>query len=612
MNIRIKSTILVVLLISSISLLGQNENDDAVFIKLKKEYTLNHDGSVDYHYYKTQNPLTYYSINRRFGETFIVYNPDYQKLKINKAFTIMADGKKVKTPDNAFNEVLPGSARGAAAYNQLREMVVTHTGLERGSVVNLDYEIHSSKNYLPGQMEDVLLQETSPINELQIIIRVPNSKTLYYRLFDGNKNIEPEISTEGNSKVHKWVIKDTPARIYEDFRPNDYPGLPRLSFNMLEKNRAFKKFINQTRSLSSVNEQMKKIVTEISENESEKLEVLLKIQKMVVNDLKTYHVTANDAGYIARSAEETWKSSGGTELEKAILLAGLFKTAGFDAEVAVILKPSFSQTEGYSNLKQIDHFYVCANIEEANPLFFSATNFFENNLKYNYLNRYYFFLSGDDFEVKQIKKSELKNEMSAVGALTITDSLNIKGEIAAWFHGAQNPYLKLKRNKDHSKNLISGFSSESIRNVTVHAYNEDRIVFSYEISKSTPFAKEANYLFWNLPEFNGGLKSWHFNELTTKRDAPVEVQNTIEETYTFVIIVPNNLSLVNTDVNIEFENSIGKVIIKIKKSGKRIKIKRSINITKTFISLQDYPDFRKLINTWNNKKYRELVFRKRE
>ena len=45
----------------------------------------------------------------------------------------MADGKKVKAPENAINEILPAFAAGAPAFNSLREMVITHTALERGA-----------------------------------------------------------------------------------------------------------------------------------------------------------------------------------------------------------------------------------------------------------------------------------------------------------------------------------------------------------------------------------------------------------------------------------------------------------------------------------------------
>ena len=88
-------------------------------------------------------------MNGTYGESFIVYNPQYQELKINSSYTKQKDGTIIKTPDNAFVEVLPRNAADAPAYNHLKEMVVVHTGLELGATIYLDYTVTSKPGYLP-------------------------------------------------------------------------------------------------------------------------------------------------------------------------------------------------------------------------------------------------------------------------------------------------------------------------------------------------------------------------------------------------------------------------------------------------------------------------------
>ena len=152
---------------------AQNEEADAEYLKILKEYTLNEDGSTDFHYSKELKLLTHYAFHRLYGETFIVYNTDFQTVKINSAFTIMADGKKIITPDNAFNEVLPRFSTNAPDFNNIRELVVTHTGLELNAIINLDYTISSKKGFYPALMGDEVLSETSPVNELVIRVNIP-------------------------------------------------------------------------------------------------------------------------------------------------------------------------------------------------------------------------------------------------------------------------------------------------------------------------------------------------------------------------------------------------------------------------------------------------------
>ena len=216
-------------LLSSGVLFSQDENYDAVYLKLSKEYTLNPDGSMDYRYIKKLKLQTYRSFNNLYGETFIVYNPNFQSLKINEVFTIMADGKKVVSPANAFNEVLPGFAASAPAYNNLREMVVTHPGTERNAVLNLDYQLHSDKDFYPALMGNDLLAEYEPVKDLTVRIRIPLSVKLNYSIL--NIISEPVVTNEGIFKVYTWSFKDIPAIAAEEFQKSSYDLYPRLIFS---------------------------------------------------------------------------------------------------------------------------------------------------------------------------------------------------------------------------------------------------------------------------------------------------------------------------------------------------------------------------------------------
>ena len=96
--------------------------------------------------------FTHAAMNRVYGESFIIYNPEFQTLKIHDSYTRQKDGTIVKTPENALLEVLPSVAADAPAYNGLKEMVVVHTGLELGATIYLDYSVVTRPGYLPNWM----------------------------------------------------------------------------------------------------------------------------------------------------------------------------------------------------------------------------------------------------------------------------------------------------------------------------------------------------------------------------------------------------------------------------------------------------------------------------
>ena len=177
---------LLVCLLTSVAmqLKAQDDKYDAYYVKLVREYTLNSDGSMDYRFIKQQKLLSYRAFQSLYGETFITYDPRVQKLKINDVYTTMADGKKIKAPENAFNEVLPAVASNAPAYNVLREMVITHTGLERNATINLDYQLHTEKGNAPCLMGNELLAENEPVKNLELRVRIPAGKVLYHKMIN--------------------------------------------------------------------------------------------------------------------------------------------------------------------------------------------------------------------------------------------------------------------------------------------------------------------------------------------------------------------------------------------------------------------------------------------
>ena len=192
-------------LISSIALIGQTASD-AVFEKIEKTYTLNDNGSIDYRYYKKLKLITHHSFNRLYGETFIVYNPLHQQVQINKAIVTQKDGKVIKAPENAFNEILPQFAADAPYYNHLREMVVTHAGTDIDAVIELDYTIHTDPGYFPALMADEVLSESSPVLQEVIIVKLPDWKNLHYKVF--NLRTAPVVTKSGGFNEYRFTFAD--------------------------------------------------------------------------------------------------------------------------------------------------------------------------------------------------------------------------------------------------------------------------------------------------------------------------------------------------------------------------------------------------------------------
>lgn len=331
---------------------------EAEFGKLSKAWTLHADGSQEFRCNKELTLFTHTAMNGTYGETFIVYNPDYQELKIHSSYTKQKDGNIVKTPDNGLVEVLPRMAAGAPAFNQLKEMVVIHTGLELGATIYLDYSILTKPGYYPELDIREVLDESSPVKEYSVSISVPESKPLRYQLC-GSAAKASEGKQNGMKEV-RWNLRNTPAFSHEPFQPQNMNDTPLLVAST---------FASQKEALASLSKKFTdsqtyecktyaQFITEQATNDKEKVSLL---QGHVVNNLGSSAVTPENTGYTVRDADIVLRSAYGTAYEKAQLLHTLLNAAGIQSEIVVVYPGTLSAES--CGLKAIKHLAVRATID---------------------------------------------------------------------------------------------------------------------------------------------------------------------------------------------------------------------------------------------------------
>ena len=281
---------------------------EAEFGKLTKAYTLHADGSQEMRVQKELTLFTHAAMNRVYGESFIIYNPEFQTLKIHDSYTRQKDGTIVKTPENALLEVLPSAAADAPAYNGLKEMVVVHTGLELGATIYLDYSVVTRPGYLPELDVCEQVEELSPIREYVFSLSVPESKPLHYEWLNGKA--APVVKTADGMKTVTWTLKNVQPRPYS-----------------LEV------------SLPAGNVQA--VVASTYASKADALKVIKQQLESDGKDVSELAQKLSQTGYRLRPASEVIRSAYGTEAEKAALLAALQQAIGIRAEI----KAAFPKTE---------------------------------------------------------------------------------------------------------------------------------------------------------------------------------------------------------------------------------------------------------------------------
>ncbi len=600
----------ILLIISCISIItlsfSQDQNEDAKFLKIVKEYTLNEDGSVEYNYSKSLKLLSHYSFHRLYGETFIIYNTDFQNLKINSAYTIMADGKKVVTPKNAFNEVLPRFSANAPAFNNIREMVVTHTGLEVGTIINLDYTITSDAGYYPYLVGNETLSESSPIDELIIKINVPKSQPLNFALL--NIDGSPNVDYKNGFVTYSWEFSSIAANSKESYQEYDHVSEPRLIYSTAaDMKSAYKQFVAQEAFNYATNGSMDKVVSNIIEGQDDQLKIVLELRKIVCNNVNNLNVPLAYTATKCRTAVETWESNQGTKLEKAILLSALLKKANISANPVAVI-PNQYYNESIGNFSMYNDFLVNVNLKKHGDIYIATNYINKQNLKFDLFDKTTLLLEQGS---KKLKTESHKPAISSIGLkfeIDLLDTKKLLGEASMKITNGLLPYFSVYQDSSYVKSIIVGISKSDIVDNKIGKLTPSILEAGFSMEKDNPVTKQRRYYTLKLPTASVGVDGWHMT-LLNDRSIPLEIPKTIHEKYEYAIVIPKGSKLVTPPTFTIIKNDVGSIINKLEQVDNKIVIVREIKFEKKVISAMDYSAFKKIMDIWNNNNYRKVIFK---
>lgn len=346
-----------------LAVLPVKAESEAEFRKLSKTYTLRADGSQELRVQKELTLFTHAAMNGLYGETFIVYDPEFQELTIHESYTRQKDGTVIKTPSNALVEVLPSSAANAPAYNHLKEMVVVHTGLELGATIYLDYSIVSKAGYLPELDVCCPVKELSPVKEFIFRLNVPAGKSVRYELL--NASAKPVIAQGNVMKSFIWTLKDVAPRPYAYPSGRGNLGLVQAVASGMMPVFVASTWPGYTEAVKYLQKQFAVGNTSVVEGKVAELTQGLEGNPQAMrNAIANYmaglyqlghcNVSLQDAGYRLRPASEVITSAYGTQAELVNLDVTLQRAAGLEAEVAVCaLRPSVDGNRGLATVMSL-------------------------------------------------------------------------------------------------------------------------------------------------------------------------------------------------------------------------------------------------------------------
>jgi hypothetical protein len=590
------------------TIMAQDVKSDAVYQDQVKEYILNKDGSWTYHYSHKLLINTYLAFHNLYGEDFIVYDPAFQKLKVNRSVTTMADGKQVASPENAYNDLLPGFAANVPAWNRLREMVVTHTALERGALIDFDYTLTTAKGYTPALMGNEQLWMNSPVKKLTFVIHVPSGSSFNYEQFGIPS--KPAISKQNSKTTYTWTLTDVPAAMREDFRPKEQQNKSRIVFVASPKTLdAVAVFASQEAFKCEIPADVKAETANAVSGIDKPLLKVLKLQEKVAAELNTWQVPLQYSAYKLRNVAAIWKSNGGTEAEKAVLLTAMLRSQNIQAEpVAVVTERFYSKKVASPAL--MERFLVKVSLVGMDPIFISPIQSDQQDLKYALAGKRVISLVPGKIQSSEVI-GEPKNLLALSGNLALSEDLSLNGKLSLELGGRLNPWFKLQKDSTSASTMLSGaLGNGKITSIVKGKTDIDLSTFNFLAASGSFATEKADHIFLKLPAMPNGSDSWHITELVSNRTEPLEIPFTVNESYDLFITIPEGMAMVTSPASFNVSNEFGSIEISISAEGKQIHVIRKINITNVNVPVEKYEAFRTMINSWNSKKYREVVLKK--
>ena len=519
---------------------------DAVYKLISKSYTLNKDGSTEFRKRTELQIFTRMTFDH-FGETFITYNPDFQELIINEAYTIRKDGSKVETPANAFNPMLPDGCTNCERLNGIRTMVVTHTALEYDALIVLDYTIRSKNFFFQELLEKVDLQEEVPVEKYVVSVTTPDYKLAKFQLNGENLSYTKAESKDKDDLTTVYTFTNLPeAPTCDLVFPSAWSS---LTFYTLDNSEAI---ISRIAIQNSLNKFANEKITEFFRNrftgEMTDMDKILLVRDYIHDYIHMNDVDAKTLNYMFASPQQVWESNCATPIEKDILLVGVFQSLGYDAELAFKGNTLSSDLETVVRVTINNRtYYISAN--EAEDLSLDA---------------YY--------TCTFVTQKSISNTGQKIYSVGVTAAVTFEnGKVDA-------PKVEISR-KDITSPLTRSLQSQELR------------VAKVDVSQIG-----SKYYELTIDDGNYGTDV-HAVDIPANLTYNLNTKKSFED-YVYTITLPANVRCLTKPVHKEITVENAELLIDVQVDGQTVTIHRQLSLPQEGISAKNVKKFKAMMGEW--------------
>ena len=569
---------------------------DAVFLQVEKTYTWNADGSSRFEYHHVLLLKTHQATNRYFGESFIVFDPRWQSLTIDRSITTMADGKQVPAPENGFIDVLPGSVDSAPDYGYLVERVVSHTGLERGCRIDFAYHIDSKAGFNPWLWGEEVFASQHPVTAMTVRIKIPAGLPLHFAVENGA--LESEQHKEDGYVVYTWKGSQQPAFIAEEGHPPLSEYAPKLLFSTCPGWEALNNHVQSLLVASAA--QNKGAISRFSgtASGSDPLEKVLALQQAIAEEMNTVSLEQKTVGYRMDPLDRLARRNYATEWEKAALLAFSLRQIGLEAHFTLLSRDRNFNPD-VALLPVINQAFVSVKLPDGDWHLVAPAAPFSARLDAEKAGQNAWRV-GKVFSYPEKLTARVQNRVEYHGELSLDSAGTLNGTVELSLGGAQLPWYQLQKSggaKSAAQKLMGKLlGSCEVTNTVVKALDRDNAIILAGIKQEKAATAAANGAYNQLSPFKSNLDDWRVPAYQEGRSAPLALPFSIVEVVDLYVSAPQGENwqydpAIASSVHLES----GMFLSDADQSDGKLHFKREIELRQNSYSAAEYPAIRELI-----------------
>jgi len=601
---------------------GKYPDSSAVVVRSSQTFTLDQQGKRGEEYFRA---LEIFNLTGRekFSDFRIPYDKNEEQVNVLLARTYKGDGSAVDVEEKAVNDVTPPELAEADMYANVLHRVLSFPAVDPGSVLVVQYKKEKEK---AGNIEGVVFfQYDEPMIRKELKIAIPGDHTLKSKIIGLKGELKEE--SVGEQKIYSLIATDSAQIKPEEWMPPLGEIASRVVFSTYaDWVDACREFRESFYSAVLPTDEVRKIIAPIIKSASSEAEKIRKIFLFVAREIRSVRFAFGEGGFEVHPAGTVLNNRYGDWKDKSGLLVSMLKAAGVEAYPVLVHSRAIPPEEEIPTLKQFDAVLVAVPQRgRGGPLFLNP---FADDSLYGYFQDgrgargLAVKADGVEFvsvrclpEAESVLRNEIKAEIDAAGAI----KAEISSDLAGLFDQRARQQLK-----DMTAKELDVFYTESINKVCEDGKAiENALTDPKDLSKKIGIRQKFSGPNFGL--FQGPIMlvyipqvPYAFAEVPSppslaKRLYPFRMSGEAEVHSTVVLKIPAGFKPLYIPEGFAVQKEYGEFAFSAAYDPARssVIVRKTLLFKKKEISLGDYEDFKKTMDSFGISKNNLILLEKK-